>query len=345
MYFYICFLSPSAFWLVIAFILTLTAAPKNSQAADDTAEEYTELCRLFKDATLISVPGSCDKYIECHTNGEGRVHNCASKTFDVKSQTCVDTLSSSSLCNNRCEGKDSQWVSDPTNCHGYFYCRQGDPLWGYCDDGMHFDEALQMCVHSTSSTCIDVSSLCELVPDKTKFRDETDCSYYYECSSQKQSRKACTKDTYFDVQTQSCVSKKDVSCTAHPIPKDICIVSKKPYVGFKSDSATCRGYFYCANLGVVEDLEPVWGQCPEGKFFSEADQACLNPVDVKCTYNRCDGRGDLMVSSSNNNCHNYIICKDGLEVEERTCARDYFFDEYYQACVPDIIYYECCDIK
>ncbi|XP_073836766.1 peritrophin-44-like [Musca autumnalis] len=329
----------------LAFILSLClVAPHATIAADVSSDQYVDLCRLFKDHTLISVPGSCDEYIECHTSGEATIHHCgSSKSFDVSSQKCVDMKSSSNtLCHNRCEGKNGVWVADPTNCHGYFYCLNGEPHWGPCPDSMHFSEKQQMCVYTKTSECIDVSSICELVPDKTQFRDEKDCGYYYECSKGVQSRKACSKK-FYDVQAQKCVEKSEVVCNAHPIPDGICSKNKnKPY---KSDQATCRGYFYCRDLGIVDDLEPLWGQCPEGKFFSEADQACVNPVDIKCEYNRCDGRGNQMVSSANNNCHNYIICQDGAPVEEKTCIRDYFFDEQYQACVPDIIYYECCDIK
>ncbi|XP_061398602.1 peritrophin-44-like, partial [Musca vetustissima] len=212
---------------------------------------------------------------------------------------------------------------------------------GPCPTGMHFDEKLQMCVYTKTSSCVDVSSICELVPDKTKFRNEKDCAKYYECSKNLPSAKSCTKQ-FYDVQAEKCVDKSLVVCNAHPIPDKICNKVKNAY---KADEATCRGYFYCRDLGIVEDLEPIWGQCPEGTFFSEAKQACVNPIDVKCDYNRCDGRGNLMVTSGKNNCHNYVICKDGAPVEDKECIRDYFFDEKYQACVPDIIYYECCDIK
>lgn len=292
------------------------------------------------------MPGSCGQYIECQTGGKGEVYSCASPSiaFDVKSQACTQKLDSSSTCANRCEGKNAVWAADPTNCHGFFYCIDGIPYAGHCYEGMHFDESTQMCVTTTTSSCVDVSSICELVPDKTKFRDETDCSAYYECSSKKLSRKSCSK-TYFDVEAQACVDKTKVQCTAHPIPANICIESKKPFVGLKADQATCRGFFNCLNLGTVEDLEPRWGQCPEGTFFSQADQACINPIDVKCEYNRCDGRGNRMVSSHKNNCHDYLICEDGFVVAEKTCPYDYFFDELYQACVPDIIYYNCCDVK
>ncbi|XP_075163775.1 peritrophin-44 [Haematobia irritans] len=314
---------------------------------DIVSDDFTELCRLFKDNTLISFPGSCDKYIECHSNGMGMVHTCPG-SFDVETQKCVDSVSNNKLCDNPCVDTTLDWVADPTNCHAFFYCYDGFPYWGHCDDGYHFDEKTQMCIHSTSSNCVDVSHLCQLLPDKTKFRNENDCSAYYECADKKKDKtpspKTCSK-TYFDVQSQACIDKSMIACTAHPIPSGLCQTKSGPYVGYKADQATCRGYFYCRNLGAVPDLEPIWGQCPEGKFFDESVQACANPIDVKCEYNRCEGRGNLMVSSAKNNCHNYLICENSQVKEERTCARDYFFDELYQACVPDIIYYNCCDIK
>lgn len=324
--------------------VTLLIALANVKAED---ADYTDLCRLFPNGTTLRMPGSCNEYIEC-TSGEGEVYNCITpKSFDVQKRSCVETFDSTSLCGNRCEGINGKWVANPTNCHGYFYCQNGVALPGHCEGDMHFDEAKQMCVYTASSLCVDVSHICEIAPDKMKFRDETDCSKYYECAKQAHSRKSCAKNTYFNVEKQACVDKNTMTCNNHPIPSGICIVSKKPYTGFRSDQATCRGYFYCANLGIVEDLEPVWGQCPEGKFFSQDHQACVDPVDAKCDFNRCEGRGNRMVASglaNKNNCHNYLVCEDGFVKQEVTCPRDYFFNEEYQACVAEIIEYNCCDI-
>lgn len=327
-----------AIWLLIVSVFTTLATIQAEEP------DYTALCRLFPTGTTLRMPGSCEQYIKCDT-GKGQVRSCASpKSFDAQKQVCIEAKDSSSLCGNRCEGINGKWVADPTNCHGFFYCEKSVAFPGHCEGNLHFDQSKQMCVYTGSSVCVDVAHICEIAPDKIKFRDENDCSYYYECAKQTHTRKAC-KNQYFDVEAQKCVDKSQMTCNAHPIPKNICIVSKKPYVGFRADQATCRGYFYCKNLGIVEDLEPVWGQCPFGKFFSEEAKTCLDPVDVKCAFNRCEGREDGLVVSGKNNCHNYLKCVGGFVKEEITCARDYFFHEEFSACIPEILYYPCCDVK
>lgn len=314
------------------------------QAVDD---EHAELCRLFKNSTQLRKPGSCNEYIEC-AGDHGEVRSCNTpKLFDAAKSSCVDSIAGKEYCNNPCDGLTNTWVSDPTSCHGFLYCQDSQPLQGYCPNNLHFDEKLKMCIFSDSSNCLNVANICALVPDKTKFRNENDCSTYYECSKGVHTLKSCAKNTYFQVETGNCVKKSLVPCTAHPIPKDICLetkgTTKKPSPGLKDDQATCRGFFHCKDLGIVHDIEPIWYQCPPGQFFSEELKGCTDPINAVCEFNRCESRGTMMVTSSSNDCHNYIRCVDGVEVEEVECPIDMFFDERYQACVNHIIDHKCCD--
>lgn len=106
-----------------------------------------------------------------------------------------------------------------------------------------------MCTYESTSKCIDVANICDLVPDGTQFKDETDCSKYYKCNQGKHESKTCSNG-YFDLAKNSCADKSLVKCTAHPLYKNVCIKSNKPSPGKKPDQATCRGYFLCADLGV-----------------------------------------------------------------------------------------------
>ncbi|XP_068143170.1 LOW QUALITY PROTEIN: peritrophin-44 [Drosophila tropicalis] len=311
--------------------------------------DYEELCRLFKNGTLIRKPGTCNEYIDC-IDGEGTLQFCPSTQnyFNPTEQKCstVNAVTTNTYCGNRCEGLDGVWVSDPTDCQQYFYCRNGEALSGYCSGTQHFEESSQTCVYSVDSECVDVANICEILPDKTKFRNENDCSKYYECDKNgNHELKSCSTSKatkYFDVETGTCVAPNTVACTAHP--KDgVCLNGSKPKSGYVTDNATCRGYFHCKDLGSVEDLNPTWYQCPEGYFFDESRGGCATATSVICTHNRCDGRGTMLVTSSSNECHNYIRCVNGLETEELTCNWDYFFDESIQACTSKIIYDGCCD--
>ncbi|XP_017121527.1 peritrophin-44 [Drosophila elegans] len=334
-------LTPSFRGVLFGCLLLVTCQPAFSASAGD----YEELCRLFKNGTQIRKPGTCDQYIQCF-DGEGTLVSCPSgQSFDPNKAKCVATLANSNqYCGNRCEGLDGVWVSDPTECHKYFYCMEGVPLAGMCSVGQHFEESSQSCLHGVDSHCVDVNNICELVAEKTKFRNEDDCGYYYECDKNgKHSSQKCftsKKRLYFDVETGSCVEPNKVECNAHS-KNGICSSSK--VLTFKSDGATCRGYFVCQALYPVADLDPMWMQCPEGYFFDEDLQVCGKATSVVCTHNRCDGRGTMLVTSSSNNCHNFIRCVDGKEVEEETCHFDHFFDERIEACSSTIIYDKCCD--
>lgn len=99
-------------------------------------EDYTAMCRLFRDGTQLRKPGSCSEYIDCY-NSTGVVRTCASPTslFDSTRQSCVDSYASSTknFCSDLCENVNvtkTQWVADPTNCHGYVYCGAGISMAG-----------------------------------------------------------------------------------------------------------------------------------------------------------------------------------------------------------------------
>lgn len=303
--------------------------------------DYANMCRLFKQGTKIRVPGKCDEYMVCNGTTAQFLKCDKGYKYDGKNEKCVATLDTTSLCDNRCNGvADGQWKSDPTNCRGYYYCLNGQAYAGHCGIEYHFDETKQMCVYTKNSACVDVNAICELIPDGTKFPDEKDCTKYYECKKGKQTASTC-KSTYFSIDDAACKEKTTVRCNAHP--KVSCKNTKGIIVGLVSDGATCRGYFNCADKGKVEDIDPIWYQCPEGTFFSQAEKKCVHPVDAVCDYNRCEGRGNMLVNSGKNNCRNYLVCENDFVVKEVTCEHDFFFDEITQACSQKTIYYKCCD--
>ncbi|XP_062133696.1 peritrophin-44 [Drosophila sulfurigaster albostrigata] len=329
---------------IAIFLLAIVCVVQPSSGA---VNNYAELCRLFKNGTLVRKPGSCSEYIEC-INYAGTMKKCSNDlVFNASSGKCeAATAANSVYCGNLCEGLNGLWVADPTDCQNYFYCDNGKSLAGHCPGSQHFDEANQMCQYGVDSLCVDVANICHLVPDKTKFRQENDCNEYYECKSGSHSLSSCSSTQYFDVESASCKAKYLVSCTAHS-KKNVCLKtslsSSTPITGYVADGATCRGYFYCGNYGTVHDVDPVWSQCPEGLFYDDAAKKCNIATEVVCTYNRCDGRGTMLVASSSNNCHNFIRCVDGVATEEQTCDWDYFFHEPSQACTSTIIYDGCCD--
>ncbi|TMW47018.1 hypothetical protein DOY81_007904, partial [Sarcophaga bullata] len=309
-------------------------------AVEANSSQYAKLCRLFKQGTKVRIPGKCDEYMVCYGT-TAQFFKCGNNfKYDAETENCTDKLDTTQLCDNRCQGaEDGRWVADPTNCGGYYYCLNGQGKHGHCGNGFHYSEAEQKCIYTKNSACVDVNNICELVPNNTTFLDEKDCSKYYECKNNQQTWTPCPKETYFSKEEGKCLEKMYVKCNAHP--KVSCKDNGVVYKGLKSDGATCRGYFKCADKGLVEDIDPLWYQCPEGKFYS--DQKCVHPVDAVCNYNRCEGRGTTVVNSGKNNCRNYLVCENDVVVKEVTCGNDFFFDEITQTCSQKVIYYKCCD--
>ncbi|XP_067644838.1 peritrophin-44-like [Eurosta solidaginis] len=308
-----------------------------------TLPNPSKLCNLFKDGMRIRKPGSCTEYIECF-NSTSTAYSCPpNQQFDRKKQSCVssgDLTDSDDYCRNRCKGIDGKWISDPASCQGYLYCNAGQDLQGYCDDGYVFNEAKSICDFEDSLQCNIVPEICDLVANNMQYRDETDCNKYYKCSKGKSVSMKCTKNAHYNVQMGSCGQQwLDNSC----IPEFSCGTDKKIWKGFHSDGATCRGYFYCRDFGTVRDLSPTFAQCPVGTFFSQAAQACVNPLQSDCKYNRCQGRGNMFVQTNEDDCRNYIVCENDVEVKRQRCSGDKFFDEKSQACVKFMIAYSCCD--
>lgn len=309
------------------------------------ATDYGNLCSLFKKNTKVRVPGSCDQYISC-SGRNSQVFTCAGQTkYDEKQGKCVETSDSIELCENRCvNATDGTFMAHPTNCRAFYYCDNKEGFESYCGIGEHFHQARQQCVYPKNSQCIQgINNICDLVADKTVFRNEKDCSQYYKCDKNKLTKEDCKK-LYFNVETRKCAERSTVQCLAHRASTGTCTRNRKPFSGRITDGATCRGYFFCAYKGpYAADLQPSWYQCPAGLFFDNKKEQCLPARHVKCAFNRCDGRGNATVVSGRNNCRNYLQCQNDMVLEEQTCKYHYFFDEQAGVCVNSAIYDGGCD--
>ncbi|XP_011179912.1 peritrophin-44 [Zeugodacus cucurbitae] len=308
-----------------------------------TLPDPTELCGFFKDGIRLRKPGSCTEYIHC-SNSTGVIYSCPSpQKFDRKAQRCVLESNLSDVddyCRNRCLNINDKWVTDPATCKGYFYCKNGQPIQGYCTNGYYFNEAKSMCDFENVKLCNIVPEICDLVPDGTKYRSSTNCNSYYICNNGKSQSKTCPN--YYNLQTESCVKNlPDYPC----VPKFKCSssISGTKRKGFFTDGISCRGYFLCRDFGKEEDLEPLFLQCPVGKLFDGKTQSCTEPYESDCKFDRCQGQGDRLVQTNDDNCRSYITCRNGEKINTKRCSGDKFFDEKLQACVYTIISYKSCD--
>ncbi|XP_055905709.1 peritrophin-48-like [Eupeodes corollae] len=299
---------------------------------------FNNICRLFPEGTKLGDPRSCESYITCINSTEVFTKCSKNQTFSVESKKCV---SSKTGCVDPCAPDvDEYWLADTRSCSGYYYCKNGVGTIGNCSPGQHFDESLQECIYSEKSKCKG-DNYCEIVPNNINFKDENDCEKYRVCSKRKLKSKKCPKGQWFDRDTGNCAKKSSVkSCNS--LPTKVCVkglrVEKNKFV---PDKATCRGYYYCADVGKSADENPEWHQCKEGQFFNYKSQSCTDPLNVKCDEDRCDGRGNLFVNSAKS-CQHYLVCQNGLSVAERKCADEMFFDEKRQGCTSEVIEYDIC---
>lgn len=304
-----------------------------------TLPDPIKLCSLFKDGIRLRKPGSCTQYIHC-SNSTGIIYSCPSlQKFDRNAQSCVLESKLSDVdnyCRNRCLNINGKWVTDPATCKGYLYCKNGQPMQGYCENGYYFNEAKSLCDFENVKFCNILPEICDLVPDGTSYRNSTDCKSYFICKNGKSVSQNCSK--YYNAQTNACGSKlPNYPCA----PKYEC----KNRKGIFSDGVSCRGYFYCRDFGKENDLDPIFGQCPVGTLFDQTTQSCTDPIESDCSFDRCQGRNDMDVQTNDDNCRSYITCKNGERIEKKRCSGDKFFDEKSQTCVHAIITYKSCDGK
>ncbi|XP_013117120.1 peritrophin-44 [Stomoxys calcitrans] len=307
--------------------------------------DRTDPCQYFSNNTYIRDPDDCSKGLTCINFKSVTTTTCTGTKpfYDKDKNNCAASLSDHSLCDISCEDYVGRFVKDPKSCVGYYYCQAEDwPRHGLCPENTHFDFDKQECVWTSVSNCnMNEFDMCAVVKDSVNFNDPSSCEKYFSCKKGVLTSNTC-KNAYYDALTGKCIQKSLVNCAAHPIPADACGTVKKPKANvFVSDGATCRGALYCAAIEGDVDTNPEWVQCPPNKFFSASAQACINPLEVPCAEDRCEGRNLTFVSSAKTGCRHYYRCENGVKVEELSCGNK-FFDEEAGVCTSTIIAYPSC---
>ncbi|XP_030372025.1 peritrophin-44 [Scaptodrosophila lebanonensis] len=328
------------YFLVLA-ILALEGTFVNARNED--------ICRIFFDGTVIANPESCSGYITCN-NHVATYSTCGGSTpyFDKDKAKCVawpEDFEDDNACKRvSCTAAVGRFISDPKSCFGYYYCADEEtPMYNSCPDNTHFNETTQSCTWKDESECKSTDfDYCSIIKDGVNFDDVTSCDSYYSCKKGVLTSAKC-KSQYYNTRTGKCVMKSLVYCPEHPLPDNVCGKASKPKKNeFVSDGATCRGYLFCAEQADGKpDPNPSKNFCPYNTFFDATTQSCRDPIDIKCTEDRCDGRTVEFVLSGTKGCRNYLRCKDQLMVEELSCG-NYFFDEHKGACVSEVNVWTAC---
>lgn len=306
-----------------------------------------DVCRLFPDGTVLRKPGTCDETIKC-MDGKTTPNalTCPNQGWILTSKKC-GKVSDDYCAKTNCKKNGDVWVADKKNCQGWVQCNGVTKVTqGSCPNGQVFDQKQQRCIYRTQDyVCASTFDVCNVAPQDQRFVEENNCHKFLTCNkSQKEVINLCPLGQYYVARTGQCIAKAQADCYKHPYPENVCGTTKLAIRGrFVDDEATCRGYFYCADLGSgVPDTKPHWGQCPDDMFFDDHQEVCRHRTHVKCDEDRCDGREDGLELSEKLGCQHYLVCENGYTLAEEKCPNEMYFDAYKQECVSTRTSYPAC---
>ncbi|XP_065361566.1 peritrophin-48 [Calliphora vicina] len=317
-----------------------------------------DVCRLFPNNAILRKPGSCTETIKCQ-NGKSMPHSVTcinNQIVQLDKMTCANDNKKSpdKYCQIACKIASPKWIEDTKNCREWHECDRAKYVKsGVCPVGQIFNQNEQSCDYNDGK-CDKQYDICNVAKTNQEFWDEDNCHKYYYCSSKRELKeKPCPIANYYDVRSGECIKKAKVDCYKHPLPHDVCGNQKLAIRNrFVNDQATCRGYFYCKDLGKNQtstlswnyepDVNPDWGQCPIGYFFDENSEYCRDQNDIKCDEDRCDSRNSGVVLSEKPGCQHYLVCKDGYTDGEFQCPDNKYFDPINEKCVENVISYPIC---
>ena len=116
-------------------------------------------CTIVNGAGYKSHPTDCDKFIQCHFDGNGvlvgEVQQCAFSTYwNMQLLTCLPSFQSScdtDMCENETSGTQ---IEAEGNCRGYWECRKGKAIPKCCPYGQNYNET-EGCVDNIDDECLD----------------------------------------------------------------------------------------------------------------------------------------------------------------------------------------------
>jgi len=342
---------------------TTTLTTVNAQdIVAGTNQTTQEICSLLPLGKTILLPNSCTHWVSCPATAGGSDYDEGACVFGLyynkdnekcEPLTRVNCPYSETQNTNRCaQQKDGTFLADETDCSHYIYCSGGGELRSACPGDLVFNAERGACVYRTDYNCPKPSEqriadpICRSVPNDISFAHEHECAKYHMCQAGVLSTFECDYDKAFDHLSGKCVPTAEVKCLAGakmPEPENtICGTKEDPRVGYFSDQQSCSGYFLCGEPhDGTPDRHPYHLRCDNGYFFDSKRLSCRDRVNVKCTFDRCEGMGNKYVNIAGD-CAAYAYCKDGVVERTGTCAANYYFDERSQGCTSQNINYAAC---
>ncbi|XP_005181187.1 peritrophin-44 isoform X2 [Musca domestica] len=283
-----------------------------------------ETC-LYYGEGYIADPDQCNGWGYCK-GGELIAQGTCPGTYLYNQKTAQCDFPENVKCASKLESTCSVvtspiYLADPDDCTKACYCNNGTYSCTTCPQYQVFDPTKRACVYSNQYNC-PANSICRLVPDGKWVADPLKCGNYLACLDGSGTSKECPDNLFFNQFKNMCAIESICPTETEPPstasvgpgvekplpdsktacaenPNDKTDTTSKFYV---EDGKSCMGYYYCEKAGETG----IWGKCPLGTHFNQADQNCVTPYTVDCKYDRCGNINQTYVSVLG--CADYYYC-------------------------------------
>lgn len=309
-----------------------------------------EFCSLLTNGTRIKDPRACNAWITC-IDGEAVSGTCEDNLFyDRNTFKCVNSSTIDCLSSNPCAALNGEigFNANPYNCSTYYYCNKGSATPGYCDTDYTFDPGTKVCVRGYPCKTSNPESYCNILPDGVFIKDPNNCDGYKLCWKGNVLSRSCPAGYYYDAVKGDCDYPSNVNCQSTTVAPDLPASELCNQTGiFVSDRQSCNGFYYCrAATDGTTGIVLQHGVCSSGRFFNAANGGeCVPRTDIVCNYNRCVGLASdkiELANESNDGCHGYTVCQDGVKIGNGTCPDNGYFDELKQLCTSSVVNFPAC---
>ena len=146
--------------LAVALVAVCSAAPRDFS-------EHCDFQNFDNGAGFATHPESCDKFIQCWTNGLGQMvgmeMSCGFGTYWKNSDLACVAVNQASCLIDKCKYEaDGTVFKADTNCRGFWKCAGGKSVPACCPSGQHYEEN-GGCVKNMNGEC-KVQCIHEYVP-------------------------------------------------------------------------------------------------------------------------------------------------------------------------------------
>uniref|UniRef100_A0A1I8NQ39 Chitin-binding type-2 domain-containing protein n=1 Tax=Stomoxys calcitrans TaxID=35570 RepID=A0A1I8NQ39_STOCA len=324
---------------LLASVTVLVVLTAHGASATYNVSEY---CQLVTPGTKLPSLDSCQTYYTCQSGG-GYIPSACSGTenFDKNSQSCK--ASSNSVCNigldNPCSNvKTEGWVTNPNDCTGWIYCKNGATAGsGPCPNDQMFSYSKQQCIYGKCTNNnqggdVQIENLCEIMPNYVYFGDFEDCSAWHTCTPELQNGN-CKIGLVYNTMRGMCLIDDGNMCNRIVNPDGPPTTPCTSTNSGKSvgDTMICSVYYVCNGTTWVRNSCSTIGQ-----YYDAPSGTCMNRQfaipEGPC--NRCQYAGGKWVNAVDSDCQEYLTCNsDGGVAATGSCTTGQFFNEARQACL------------